>query len=106
MAEIILDGEGEEIRGHRELEGTDLEIAYNIEGDHLMLRVNKGPVLIFRVKLIDALKPLSDDELIAFNSVCPDFGFKIGDTKGRMLALAKGVGLDDAQLAALEAKLA
>ena len=25
MAEIILDGEGEEIRGHRELEGTILK---------------------------------------------------------------------------------
>lgn len=72
-----------------------------------MLRVNKGPVMIFRVKLIDALKPLTDNELLAFNSVCPDFQFKIGDTKARMLELARRVGgLDDEQLAKLEARLA
>lgn len=30
------------------LDGTDLEIAYNLQGDDLVLRVNKGDVLVFR----------------------------------------------------------
>ena len=48
---------------------------------------------------------MSDDELAAFNSVSPDFVFTIGDTRERMWQLAQGLGLDDAQLAALKVKL-
>lgn len=33
--------------GHRLLDGTDLEIACNLQRDDLVLRVNKGGVLVF-----------------------------------------------------------
>jgi hypothetical protein len=102
----VLDGTGEEIPGHRVLDGTDLEIAYNLSGDDLVLRVNKGPCQVLRVCLRHAVKPMADRELMAFNSVSPDFMFEIGATKERMLALARGVGLDPVQLAQLEEKLA
>jgi hypothetical protein len=81
MAETILDGTGEQPAGHRLLEGTDLEIAYNLQGDHLVLRVNKGPVQIFWVLLHNACKDMSDRTLFDFNSVSPDFVFKIGDVE-------------------------
>jgi hypothetical protein len=42
----LLDGTGEESPGHRVLEGTDLEIAYDLQRDDLMLRVNKNGVLV------------------------------------------------------------
>ena len=35
MADTVLDGSGEQIPGRRPLEGTDLEIAYNLLGDAL-----------------------------------------------------------------------
>lgn len=35
-----------------------------------------------------------------FNGLHPDFAFRVGDTKARLLQLAKSVGLDDALLAA------
>jgi hypothetical protein len=105
MGEIIVDGSGENIPGHRILEGTDLEIAYNLSGDNLVLRVNKGPCQILRIMLIDAAKDLADRELMNFNSVSPDFVFKVGDTRERMLALGRSVGLDDGQLKKLESRL-
>ena len=39
MSEAILDGTSEDVPGHRILEGTDLEVAYNLEGGDLVLRV-------------------------------------------------------------------
>lgn len=104
MAETILDGSGEDIPGHRILEGTDLEIAYNLMGDNLIVRVNKGPVQIFRVMLVDARKNFSDRKLFDFNSVSPDFVFKIGDVREGLLAMGRSVGLDAAQMKKLEAK--
>ena len=101
----ILDGRDEVIPGHRVLEGTDLEIAYNLSGDGLVIRVNKGAWQVFRVTLKDAVPRMNDVELLHFNSISPDFTFRIGDTKGRMLALARAVGLDPVQLARLEEKL-
>lgn len=100
-----LDGTGEVTVGHRVLEGTDLEIAYNLSGDSLVIRVNKGAWQVFRVTLQEAVPPIDDVELLHFNSVSPDFTFTVGDTKGRMLALARVAGLDAAQLARLEARL-
>ena len=58
MADTILDGSGEKIPGHRPLDGTDLEIAYNLLGDDLVLRVNKAGVQVFGVILE---KAASDD---------------------------------------------
>jgi hypothetical protein len=52
-----------------------------------VLRVNKGPVQIFRVMLVDAFKDIDDRKLFDFNSVSPDFVFKIGDVRERLLAM-------------------
>jgi hypothetical protein len=48
-----MDGQlngGEMVPGQRVLEGTDLDIAYNLQGEDLILRVNKAGVLVFRVQ--------------------------------------------------------
>ena len=50
-------------------------------------------------------KKLDTNALTDFNSIGPDFVFKIGDTKDRMLQLEKSAGPDDAQLARLETRL-
>jgi hypothetical protein len=70
-----------------------------------MLRVNKGPVLVFRVQLKDVLKPMTDAELVNFDSVAPDFIFKIGECRERMFQLAKGLGFPDAELERLKTAL-
>ena len=103
MSEAILDGTGEDVPGHRILEGTDLEVAYNLEGGDLVLRVNKGPVLIFRVRLAGAVREMGDDELLASNTVAPDFIFRMGESRERLYQTAKRLGLDDEQLARLKA---
>ncbi len=89
-----MDGTSEDVPGHRNLEGTDLEVAYNLEGGDLVLRVNKGPVLIFRVRLAGVVRDMGDDELLLCNSVAPDFIFRMGENCKQM---AKGLGLDDEQ---------
>jgi hypothetical protein len=45
---------------HSVLEGTDLEIAYNLQGDGLVLRVNKAGVQVFRVCLREAVPEMPD----------------------------------------------
>ena len=69
-----------------------------------MLRVNKGPVQIFRVMLVDAFKDIEDRKLFDFNSVSPDFVFKIGDVREGLLAMGRSVGLDEAQMQRLDEK--
>ena len=54
MTDTILDGSGEQIPGRRRLDGTDLEIAYNLLGDDLVLRLNKAGVQVFGVVLENA----------------------------------------------------
>jgi len=39
------------------LEGTDLEVVHNLQGDDLVLRVNKAGVLVFRALLREAIPP-------------------------------------------------
>jgi hypothetical protein len=102
---VVADGEGEDVPGHRYLNETDIELAYNIEGDDVMLRVNKGPVMVFRVRLKDVLKPMTDKELVNFNAVAPDFIFQIGDSRARMFQLAKGLGLPEEELERLKMSL-
>jgi len=58
MPDTILDGSGEQTPGRRPLEGTDLEIAYTLLGDDLVLRVNKAGVQVFGVVLENARKEL------------------------------------------------
>ena len=87
----LLDGMGEAIPGHRVLDGTDLEIAYNLQGQDLVVRVNKAGVLVFRAMLRDAAKEMPEQQLTQFNSFAPDLVFTIGDSKEglrRMLAAA------------------
>ncbi len=87
----LMDGTGEAIPGHRILDSTDLEIAYNLQKDSLVLRVNKGGVLVFRAMLRDAARVIPEQQLMGFNSLAPDFVFTIGDSEEglqRMLALA------------------
>jgi hypothetical protein len=87
----LIDGTGEAIPGHRVLHGTDLEIAYNLQADNLVLRVNKGGVLVFRTTLRDAALDMPEEQLMNFNSFAPDFMFTVGDSEQglqRMLASA------------------
>jgi hypothetical protein len=49
MPDTILDGSGEQVPGRRLLEGTDPEIAYNLLGDDLALRVHKSGVQVFGI---------------------------------------------------------
>jgi len=92
MTDTIIDGTGEEIPGHRILDGTDLEIAYSLAGDDLVIRVNKGGVQVFRVLLEDAGKQMSERELFNFNSVSPDFVFKIGPTGEAIASMGYRLG--------------
>jgi hypothetical protein len=102
MAETILDGSNEEPPGRRVLDGSDLEIAYNRIGDNLVLRVNKGPVQMFRVLLVDGFKHFDEHTLFEFNSIAPDFVFKIGDVYEALLATGRAAGLNDEQMKQLE----
>ena len=90
----LLDGSGEMVPGHRVLDGTDLEIAYGVQGNNLQLWVNKNGVLVFRALLEDAAAALSERQLLKFNSFAPDVVLRIGDSHeglNRMLASA-GMG--------------
>ena len=64
MADTIIDGTGEELPGRRILSGTDLEIAYNLLGDDLVLRVNKAGVQVFGVVLQSAAKAMTAKQLV------------------------------------------
>ena len=93
--EQLLDGTGEDIPGHRVLEGTDLEIAYNLQGDDLVIRVNKDGLLVFRVMLRDAATEMSDTRLINFNTFAPDLMFTIGDSEEGLQRMLASAGMAD-----------
>ena len=59
---------------------------------------------IFRVMLVDARKHFTDRKLFDFNSVSPDFVFKIGEVREGLMAMGRAVGLDAAQMQKLEAQ--
>jgi hypothetical protein len=80
-ASCLLNGVSEAIPGHRMLDGADLEIAYDLQGDDLILPVNKGGVLVFRAMLADAAMEMGERQLTGFNSFAPDMVFRIGDSK-------------------------
>jgi hypothetical protein len=61
--------------------GTDLEIAYDLQRDDLVLRVNKGGVLMIRAMLLDAAADIPEQQLMHFNSFAPDFIYIIGDSE-------------------------
>lgn len=78
MPDTILDGSGEKVPGHRQLEGTDLEIAYNLIGDDLVLRVNKAGVQVFGVVLEGAAKRLTAQQLLHLKSEKSDLVITVG----------------------------
>jgi len=85
MPETILDGSGEHIPGHRLLAGTDLEIAYNLLGDDLVLRVNKAGVQVFGVVIESARKTLTAKQLLELKTEKSDLVVTIG-TRGETVA--------------------
>jgi hypothetical protein len=76
---VTLDSERTRIPGHHRIEGTDLEIAFNRQGDDLVVRVNKGPAQVFRALLVGACRDMSAGELFKFSPFSPDVVFTIGD---------------------------
>ena len=91
--EGILNGTGEMVPGHWVLENTDLEIAYNLQGDDLILRVNKGGVLVFRVQLKEAGAEILESQLLNFNSMAPDFSFTVGDSEEGLQRMLRSAGV-------------
>jgi hypothetical protein len=81
MAGTILDGSGEETPGRRILGATDLEIAYNLLGDDLVLRVNKAGVQVFGVVLEKAAKPMTAQQLSELKAESSDLVVTVG-TRG------------------------
>jgi hypothetical protein len=82
MADTILDGSGEQIPGRRPLDGTDLEIAYNLVGDDLLLRVNKAGVQVFGVVLEKAASTMTAEQLLELRTESSDLVVPIG-TRGQ-----------------------
>jgi hypothetical protein len=82
MADTILDGSGEHIPGRRPLDGTDLEIAYALLGDDLILRVNKAGVQVFGVVLENACKTMTAQQLVELKSERSDLVIAVG-TRGQ-----------------------
>ena len=78
MADTILDGSGEQIPGRRRLDETDLEIAYNLLGDDLVLRVNKAGVQVFGVVLENAGKEMTTQQLLELKAESADLVVAIG----------------------------
>ncbi|HJZ33188.1 MAG TPA: hypothetical protein VKF35_18865 [Hyphomicrobiaceae bacterium] len=78
MPDTILDGDGEPIPGRRLLEGTDLEIAYQLLGNDLVLRVNKAGVQVFGVILEKAATPLSAEQLRDLKTERSDLVVRVG----------------------------
>jgi hypothetical protein len=85
MPDTILDGSGEEPPGHRLLDGTDLEIAYHLLGDDLVLRVNKAGVQVFGVVLENAGTAMTAQQLLELKTEHSDLVVTIG-TRGDTVA--------------------
>ena len=62
----------------RPLDGTDLEIAYNLLADDLVVRVNKADVQVFGVVLEKAAKPMTAEQLLEFKAESSDLVVTIG----------------------------
>ncbi len=92
MADTILDGSGEQIPGRRLLDGTDLEIAYNLLGDDLMLRVNKAGVQVFGVLLEDAGKAMTAQQLLDLKTESSDLVLRIGTRSDAVASMGYRLG--------------
>jgi hypothetical protein len=78
MPDTIVDGSGEQTPGRRLLDGTDLEIAYSLLGDDLVLRVNKAGVQVFGVVLENAGKAMTAKQLLELKTEKSDLVVSIG----------------------------
>jgi hypothetical protein len=78
MPDTILDGSGEQTPGRRLLDGTDLEIAYHLLGDDLVVRVNKAGVQVFGVVLENAGKAMTSQQLLDWKTENSDLVVSIG----------------------------
>jgi len=92
MADTILDGSGEQIPGHRLIDGTDLEIAYNLLGDDLMLRVNKAGVQVFGVLLENAGKAMTAQQLLDLKTESSDLVVRIGTRSDAVASMGYRLG--------------
>jgi hypothetical protein len=87
MPDTILDGSGEQTPGRRLLDGTDLEIAYSLSADDLVLRVNKAGVQVFGVVLENARKAMTAQQLLELKTERSDLVVSVGprgDTVAKM----------------------
>src|SRR5262245_61724791 len=85
MVDTVLDGSGEQLPGRRPLDGTDLEIAYDLLGDDLVVRVSKSGVQVFGVVLENAGKAMTAQQLLELKTESSDLVVRIG-TRGEMAA--------------------
>jgi hypothetical protein len=79
--------------GHLPLVGTDLELCFTRSGNDAVLHVNKGGVMICRIRLQDAGRDLSAEALMQFSTSAPDFMFKVGDSREGMERLKRSLGV-------------
>jgi hypothetical protein len=79
--------------GHLPLVGTDLELVFTRAGDDAVVHVNKGGILICRVRLGEAVTEMSGETLMQFSTFAPDFQFKIGDSRDGMERLKRSLGV-------------
>jgi hypothetical protein len=103
---VVLDESSDDLPSYRGIGETDLDVSYNLSGNDLVVCVNKAGVQVSRVRLVGAHRRLSDRQLRDFSQVSPDFAFRVGANKERMLALGRTVGLDAVQLKHWEVRLA
>ena len=92
MPDTILDGSGEQTPGRRPLDGTDLEIAYNLLGDDLIVRVNKAGVQVFGVVLENAGKAMSAQQLLELRTEKSDLVVTIGTRADTVAAMGYRLG--------------
>jgi hypothetical protein len=92
MPDTILDGSGETTPGRRLLQGTDLEIAYDLMGDDLVLRVNKAGVQVFGVVLEDAGKAMPAEQLLKLKAEKSDLVVSIGPRKDTVANVGFALG--------------
>ena len=85
-------GNGEGMPGHKVLLG-DLEIAHDLQGEDLVLRVNKGGVLVFKAKLCEATAKMLESRLTHFDSYAPDLMFTIGDSEEGLNRMLRAAGM-------------
>ena len=62
----------------------------------MILRVNKGGVLVFRAMLADAATEMGERQLMSFNSFAPDMVFRIGDSQDGLQRMPSSAGMAEA----------